>query len=304
MQFLNVYYDMRIGPVTFDYANFLICAEGYRQSTGLQAIRLNLVAPGFRKMSPRDVALDDAEKLWRLNHILMRLPSLLPSVSRISLQYDIPETINYPIYPIHYVPMGQGQAVKPPPYLGVHVNEFHAAGRDVQPFRATDRARKLVGDITQGRRYLTISLRTSAFQPERNANLDEWFKVYAALTGRGFDVYVIPDFEDALTVRAACKFDWKIADFATYELDLRMALYERAVDNLCVNNGIATLLWYSKAPLKMFKMLTGGVGTTTPEFIKDAWGVEFGESPKFLQSHQKWVWLDDNAENILGGLSL
>ena len=43
MMALQAYYDTRYAPITFDYANFLVCAEAYRQSINLPRINLHVV---------------------------------------------------------------------------------------------------------------------------------------------------------------------------------------------------------------------------------------------------------------------
>jgi len=309
MQLLHAYYDTRLAPVTFDYLSFLACADARRQSLNLPYIHLHIVAPAFRKKSPRDVAFDDAQKRWRVNHMLMRIPALVPTIMRLTLHNDVPDAIGLPTYPEIYPirtkdELANEEVRMMTPYLLAYVTQYYKHGLNVQPFRATDYARAMIGNIVGDEPYYTISLRTSHFQLPRNSRLDEWYKVYKAITAKGHKVYVIPDFEDMTSDRLAAQYDWTLADFATYEHDLRLALCERAIDNLSVSNGPAVLLGLSKAPVKMFKMLVDKINTTSMDFIKSSTGVEVGGSPQFFQPNQKWIWLDDTAENILGTLSI
>jgi hypothetical protein len=185
-----------------------------------------------------------------------------------------------------------------------HVNTYYGLGCKVQPFQpsayAAEQIKRRIGEDP----YYTISLRTSHFQKARNSNLSEWYKAYEILIKKGHKVIVIPDFEDAMAERVSWEFNWELAEYATFELDLRMALYENAIDNLCVNNGVAAILYYSSAPLKMFKMLVDGISTTTEKHLKTHTNLSKGESPIFCNQRQKWVWELDTVSNILNQINI
>lgn len=301
MSHLHVYYDTRYGPVTFDYAIFLVCAESYRQRIGLANIDLHIVSPDFRQISDRDKYLSKEEKNWRVNHIHMRLPNLLPTVSRLSMCKDVPTEIHLPTYPPNYPPRSKNEST--PPYTLKEVAKNFLRGCDVQPFQASPKALEMVSNFTGTNDYCTISLRTTKFQETRNSKLDEWYEVYKYLKSKGLNVFVIPDFEDMTAARTAYNYDWAIAEFATHELDLRLALYSGAADNLCVNNGIAHIMSFAKTPFKMFQMVTEGIQTASASFIKKVSGIGDGESPIYFQPNQRWVWKSDTAQNIIEELN-
>lgn len=304
MACLHAYYDTRYSPITFDYANFLVCADAYRQSLEFSNIHLHIVAPDFRSATPRDIALDIGEKSWRVSHILSRLPILMPSVTDITINREPPDSVFCHSFPDLYPPRSLSERIKVTPYSMKHVNSYYGLGCKVQPFQpsayAAEQIKRRIGEDP----YYTISLRTSHFQKARNSNLNEWYKAYEALIKKGHKVIVIPDFEDAMSERVSWEFKWELAEYATFELDLRMALYENAIDNLCVNNGVAAILYYSSAPLKMFKMLVDGISTTTEKHLKTHTDLSKGESPVFCNQRQKWVWELDTASNILNQINI
>lgn len=304
MMALQVYYDTRFAPITFDYSNFLVSAEAYRESIQIPKISLHIVAPSFRNISPRDAKFMNDEKLWRVNHILMRLPNLIPSISQITLHKTPPESLLYPTYPSKYPPRTPEESRKVVPYLMNRVNKFFGLGCNVQPFTSSNYAKKIIKDFIGDKPYFTISLRTSHFQTERNSSLDEWYKVYKTLKKNNFNVFVIPDFEDVLSDNQARKYDWDLVEFASFELDLRLALYQNALDNLCVNNGTSTITYYSNSPVKMFKIVVDGIHTTSEEHLMLSTGVAKGESPPFCKPNQKWVWQEDTFENIMASLKV
>lgn len=299
---LHVYYDTRLAPVTFDFATFLVNAEAHSQLVGTTSIYLYIIAPKFRMMSTRDVEYDDAEKTWRVHHILGQLPRVLPSVKRTILQRDSFNQISYPNYPVDYPPL-QGSKNKFP-YFASQVIKNYRSGLNVQPFRASEHAKFLARSVTRGHSYTTISLRTSKFQTTRNSNLDAWYQVYSRLTQAGKTVWVIPDFEDMLNDRKALQYDWKLAEFSAYDLDLRLALYEDAEDNLAVNNGVCSLLNFSLAPHKVFKIETQGIQATEAASILQLWGAEPGQTPEIFQDNQRWIWQEDTFDNIMSQIEL
>lgn len=295
---LHVHYDTRMGPITFDFSNFLACADANRQRINAKSIHLNIIAPRYRDISPRDKNTSASEKEWRVKHILMRLANLVPSIKHLTLHWETPTSVKTPRFPEWYPPP-PGPIDKFMPYQVRNVNFLHANGFDVQPYQSSEFARKIVQQVIGDRPYYTISLRTTPFATDRNSKLGEWFKVYNDLCGRGHAVYVIPDFEDAVKSRQAFQHDWRLLDFATYDPDLRLALYEGAIDNLCVNGGISTIMAYSKSPMKMFKIVTEGEVDTSPKKLFQTCEVMPGHSPPYFKQNQKWVWQDDTAENIL-----
>lgn len=295
---LNAYYDTRRAPITFDFIYFLINAECYRQVGQLPAISLHIICHAFRNLSPRDQEYDDSEKIWRVHHIIGQIPKLLPTVREKSFRFEELKQVSLPSYPPYY-PFHVGDSAlrsySPTVFRGLHEEK----GCQIQPFVASKHAKNLIRSYTKGRRYITISLRTTEFQTERNSNIEAWYKYSLAMRDSGVNVLVIPDFEDAFKERVAWKYDWEVVDFAAHDLDLRLALYEDAIDNLAVNNGVTALLFFTKCPFKMFKVAVPGVVTTSTEFLKGNWDVDPGETPSFFQDNQRWIWQDDTVENLM-----
>lgn len=297
---LHTYYDTSLAPVTFDFAVFLVGAESYRQSFGLSSIHLYISASSFRKASARDQETDESEKRWRVKHILGQLPNILPTVQRVTFQNDAINQIVFPVFPPKFPPR-TGELFKFP-YQPKNIVKQFGLGCNVQPFESSEYAKLLIYSATQGREYITITLRTSKIQPARNSDLNSWYEVYKVLKSRGYQVWILPDFEDSFADREAYNYDWPIAHFAMDDLNLRLALYEGAKDNLGVNNGICVLLTFSKAPHKLFKMVTQGIETTSEGYFTTNWMIEVGENPPFFQPNQQWIWKEDLAENILSAL--
>ena len=85
---------------------------------------------------------------------------------------------------------------------------------------------------------------------------------------------------------------------ASWSVQLRLALYERAFLNLGVNNGpflMAALGSLSR--LLVFKMVTPSVPQTTEEFMRRL-GFEVGGQLPFAGPFQRLVWEDDRLDVI------
>ena len=83
---------------------------------------------------------------------------------------------------------------------------------------------------------------------------------------------MIPDFEDLMTENQAISINWDVFLPAVFDHDLRLALYELALDNYCTGQRvIVPLMCTSEARYKLFKWLTPGVRTCSPEWSKKVW---------------------------------
>jgi len=299
---LNVYYDLKYAPATFDFACFLVTSNAIRQSMGYKTMGVTIVCDQFRNWSAREKKTTANEKRWRVNHILSRLPSLIPEVDSVTVS-DIPLTdINLPAFPGGYPPP-PGQAMKFP-YLATMLIPFYNQDVSLRPFRASGGAKNLINNLFEDN-VITISLRNTKYQPTRNSNLDEWYKVYQELKNSKFRPIVIPCFEDYMGDRLFANYDWEIFAPAVLDIDIKLALYERAKDNLCINNGSQAVLIHSDCRYKYFKFVTEGVNTATPEHHKATFGINPGDNHAFAtESGQDLFWETDNADIILKALDL
>jgi len=303
LKLLNVYYDTEHCPATFDFGTYLVSANAVRQLMKLDGMKIMISAAKFRKASPREL-VDGVEHdfRWRVKHILGSIPHLLPSVKSVEVRSTPCDIVQYPSFPPVYAP---GTPAKIP-YTATFLKNFYGQPCDLRPYRASVRAKDHVKSLLKlddKSEYVTMTFRTSKFQPERNSNLTEWFKVYEHLKEKNIKVLVIPDFEDLMTENQALSMNWDVFVPAVFDHDLRLALYEMAADNYCINNGVIVPLMHSEARYKLFKWLTPGVKTCSPEWSKNVWDLEYGEDFKFSNSEQELIWEQDTYEVIMESLS-
>ena len=101
------------------------------------------------------------------------------------------------------------------------------------------------------------------------------------------------------------KYDWEIYEPAVMDMDIRLAVYEKSADNLCIQNGTSTLLIFSDCKYHMFKIITKEAHTTSVNYQKEVLLINPGENHRFAApTGQNLVWEDDDADKIIGALAI
>jgi hypothetical protein len=144
--------------------------------------------------------------------------------------------------------------------------------------------------------WVTITLRESASDPERNSNIADWLRFADWLRMRGESVVIVRD-----TARAAEPLpSFGTCPQASTDLHTRMALYAAAKCNLFVSNGPYTLALFMDAPwLTFFEPDPEGAGTmNTPSFWAEHF-VPVGEQFPWCRPDQRLTWKADRYENLV-----
>ena len=300
---LNTYYDLKYGPCTFDFATYLVLANAVRQSINHESMGVTIVYDQFRLHTQRDLDTPEFNKRWRVDNILSKLPFLIPHVSSLDMVKKRLEEIQFPAFPGGYPPHPQDTKWSMPYGLKLLKNYYGKKEINLRPFRSSEGAKDLINTVFDDN-VITITLRTSKFESPRNSNLSEWYKVYLELKKMKFRPIVIPDFDDYMGEQDFAKYDWEIYAPAVMDIDLRLALYEKSADNLCINNGTSTIIIYSDCRYHMFKIITEEVSATTASHIRKNIGIDINESPKFSTAGQNYIWENDDADKILKSLNI
>ena len=298
---LNVYYDTKFAPTTNDFGSYLVLANAVRQSMGAESMGVTIIADQFREYSPREKKTPKREMRFRLSHILSRLPFLIPEVVSTDITTAPSIDIQLPAFPGGYP--GHPQDLRQIPYHHKNLHSFYGQeGINLRPFRSSEQAKFFIDNLF-GDDVIAIHLRTSHFQTERNSNLDEWYKVSQELKRLKFRPIVIPDFDDCMRNKDYKKYDWEVFEPAAFDHDMRLALSERAVNNLVVNHGAINPMVHSDCPYIIFKWLSG-TAQSTVEFHKKNFLLDYGEDFKWAGANQHLIWEPDDADIILKALNL
>ena len=282
---LKAIWDLRQFPITFDFAVFLSVLDCYRQIHRPEAgIDLTIRADAFRAVTPRDKAMSVEEKRWRLKSIILDLCALLPTIESLAVTTRDPGPFEFP------------SALKRAPHYAKRAVELFREGANPQVLKAPLYA---VQQIRFPRPYVTMTLRTSNYFPDRNADLHTWHRFSKFIQAAGYTVVIVPDQGDLFGERLYSQFDWSgtIYEAACLDLRLRLALYENADMNIGSSNGPVGMMFYSQAPLLQFDQLRGGVYNR--EFWEKSHGFPVGEQFPWCRPDQRLVWTDSSYENMV-----
>lgn len=271
---LEVCYDLARNPPTYDFVTALMRFERLRLEYREDGIAINVIpgpAGGFRqdRLWPQSVEA----RTHLLNHIVVPMASMLPSVRRVTFHGSRDEG-----------PRCFG--------IGEHVINFKrfvdCYGKGIRPLRPSH-------DLPPDEQLITLTLRECEHWPERNSRIDEWKRAGLELAMLGFQVVVVRD-----TLRAAESLGGLVTSpKASRDLMARAQLYRQSACNLFVNNGPAWLCMALDAPTAILRPATEGVNKFAGAAARAMHGIPPGSQMPNAQPHQRLVWEDDTAANIV-----
>ena len=126
-----------------------------------------------------------------------------------------------------------------------------------------------------------ITFRERSLHPLRNSNKKAWWSNF-----NGSNDLFIQDNEFELSLE-------------NINVELRMAIYEKAGMNWLVSNGCGALCVLNpNIKYKSFKIEVPDYGPSSLRHIQRASGISEGETPRIATEGQKYIWQEDTYENI------
>ena len=277
----RVIWDIRHGPITFDFAVFLAIAECQRQLTHPnEKMAITIRTGAFRNESTRDEVMGQPEKEWRIQNIILGMCQLLPSIESVSVTPDPQGDFDFPEDP------------SKPPYHNRQLAELYRKGANALVYRAPEFAKALTKVSGP---YVTLTLRTSRYFTQRNVDLRAWHKFYTYLASKKIQVIVIPDQEDVLSHQNYAQFQWPIYFPAALDLRLRLALYEGAIVNIG-SGGVYTIGTMAECPMILFDQMRGN--PYPAQYLEAVNGFPPGGQYPWCRSDQVAVWKDSNYQSL------
>ncbi|MDZ4253983.1 MAG: hypothetical protein U1A72_15545 [Sulfuritalea sp.] len=232
---LTAFYDLEFGPVSFDFVTFLVRAMMERDRRGCDGLHVVVVPheAGLGGFSRHWGPHDEAATRWRLWHIVVAACPLAGATVTLAATREQARKMSYRAEH-SWAPEGKA-------HLAAPIMDAARKGTPVPRLAATEAARRYVDAwlVREGRKVVTLTMRRQSNDPARNADRAAWLALAAWLEKVGYCVVTLDDAHDAL-----CKG----RGYVELDVDLRLALYERAAMNVVGNNGLAALLWHSAAP--------------------------------------------------------
>ena len=304
---LFAFYDLKVAPVTFDFLWFLAASELHRRRIGLKSIHV-VIVPGphdgvRRERDDYEMVVDPQARRARIHNVLIPACRLLPSCTGFTMAASRSEgaflrsIVARHVLPTDYEP---GLPIFPGPQSCLDAarngeTDIACLRAPADELRAIEAwAKTNVGDS----RIVTLTLRRYHYMPARNSNLPAWTAFARKLASTGYFPVFVPDTNDTIEGMPTELQEFKIFPEATWNIALRMALYEYAYLNLGVNNGPMGLAWLNaRARYATLKIETSDVPQASLGFIR-SFGFEPGKSLPFATPQQEWVWEDDTEEAI------
>ena len=320
MSVLNAIYDLKISPCSFECVHVLYAAETYRLHLGLDAMDFIVVGNDediFRIDGPQADRVDDLQKKWELRNGLLQIDTLLPACRRTLFFPNRDEAIAYLATQEHTFPIGYDVSTPPTENLNLYYSIVNVvlnglrgfpAGRTGAQKESLQLIDKWISENISDEKFITLNFRELDYQTERNNDVNEWAQFAQYLADKGFTPVMVRDTFKAFEPLSDNLAAYHRCDFASINLPLRVALYERAFMNCFVGNGIAEMARYNPSvPFMQFRVRSNKSHTTFQNLAK--LGAAPGYRP-YLESNlhrsyfeaDKFEFMRDRFEELLAVL--
>lgn len=303
---LQFVFDLSVAPITFDFASYLAGAEVERRLRGMSKL-LVIIVPGEnsgvrREQEAYEAAVNVAARQSRVRNVVLPLLSFLPSISGFVVCGSRDQAQALVSSDAHHVYPDGYSVILPRQPLKRVIHDHARAGVPVFPmFRATESARHFVGEFlareTRGLKPVVITLRNSDFSLERNSNNEAWLAFAERLDSSKFIPIFVHDTETAMRPPPIDLGDHVVCEAASWNLEIRMALYEAAWLNMAAMLGPLELAWYSEKARYVVFINIGVAEQNSVIIIKES-GHDIGQSLVFAKPAQKIVWAADTLDRI------
>ena len=302
-QTLFAFYDLEVSPISFDFSVFLILAEMHRRRSNADKLQVVIVPgtqDGFRA---DDAAYTTDNKRWRLYNIVLPLTALLEHDVAVNLCTDrdaareLFAQVDGSIFPVGY-------KVDEPVADFFLSSIVAASARDeiIPSYRAGPQESAYMAEWlesrTEGRKPVSITLRSCSYDETRNSNLDAWLDFARTLDKSLYCPIIVRDTEEIFNGLPNSFDEFLSCPIVSVNLQLRMALFEQSWLNLIVNNGTSELCRLSdRARYLYFKVVSDGADSAS-NLIVASQGIEIGGQLPHASEYQRMIWKSDDADVI------
>lgn len=274
---LKAVYDMQVCPPTYEFFSFLSQAEKYRAENGFTCIDMTFFPGPMYGFRDDGLPPGPAERQSMLHRICVSGARLLPTVRNTHVM--------------------QARAhvdgdVFPPDWTNDRPRFLYGPKFQKNGYRCLVSTQAARDEINRrfSKPYTTITLREAEYWPNRNSDLAAWSRAARALQYRGTPAIIVPD-THGRGINGQESFEP-----ASWDVDLRLALYESAVLNLGVMNGPMVLPMFAvePAPYLIFQK-PDETSPGTQEAFMQAQGIRPGDH----YTDNGWtLWEQDTPENV------
>ena len=304
---LYAFYDLQVAPLTYDISWFAAAADLARRRKKLKRIHF-VIVPGVKdglreERRAYESVVDAPSRLWRLHNIVVPMLTLVPSFCGLTIipsrtsAGDLRGTAGDRVYPSAYEP-SLPVAHWPSELLKDTTDHDGEIGILRSPAQALRYIERWSRPRLHDRRLITVTIRDYDFMPTRNSNLEAWASFARGLDPQKYVPVFVLDTERTLDPVPRLLEGFEIFREASWNIALRMALYESSYLNLGVNNGpMFMCLLNARVRVLIFKILTKDVPQASEELMI-ALGFTMREQVRFATPFQRLVWENDERGTI------
>jgi hypothetical protein len=310
---LYAFYDLDVMSAAFDIIPFLILAEKIRLFRGLKSLHV-IIVPGskqgfaegyfeyYRGMTPDKEKIRFAYLEWRVRNILVPCCWLMPSCKHLTVcmsrseAREIENLLAKHIFPDKYLvdfPIN--------PNKNIYLMEVTPDNATVPGICATQTAcdfvHEWIDSNCKGKKVVTITLRESTYEINRNSNILAWMKFVRSLDQDKFFPVIIRDTEKEFQSIPKEMAGVTIFSEASWNIEIRAALYQICYLNLFSSGGPMTLAWFNKKCRCLSFKLISDSPVATEDHLKFL-GYKVGDQLSYFSKFQKIVWHDDTYDVI------
>jgi tetratricopeptide (TPR) repeat protein len=303
---LNVYFDLSVSPIGYDFVTFLIMAELERIKLGCSSINLVVVpAPGlgFRDDPKHDSHFNFEQKKWRVKNLILPIASLIPSCQQIVVcqsrehALEIERHAIGPAFPNKYTTKNPTQAwelFNPiiASCLGYEIPSLQASPQ------ALDYVQQWINGRAGGRKVISITLRESSWHLFRNSNNQAWADFSNGLDSSEYFPVILRDFEKLSDAPDPVLDGITMFPEGVANLELRAAFYELCYLNMFVANGPVELAFFNNTVRYLLIKAVSDKWLKEDPNPQGGIGMKTGMQFPFATPFHKWVWEADDFDVI------
>ena len=302
---LFLFYDLWAMPATYDVATVLALAELERRRRKLDAIHM-VVVPGAWRWAEETgfgAATGTEDQDLRAHALILPLARLLPSCRGVTMCASREEAVwlrfavARHVFPDAYTPSIPS---RPPEFSLVRAPDLTAA-TFFPMFRACAAEARAIAEFLANRighrHAIVVTLRQYDFMPDRNSRVADWIAFADELDPARFAVVFVPDTLRAFEKPAPGLERHVVFEAASWNVGLRMALYEAAFLNMAVMHGPLELVWYNETCRYAVFMPLGASPQSEEAFLRER-GFVIGRDLPFARPWQHIIWEHDDIAAV------
>lgn len=291
-------YDLETCPVTFDFMNFLCNAKAYFLMSKKKNFYI-IIAPGSVRGFKPDARLSVEMMQWRLDNIIIPSISFLNPRPNFILFKNRKNYISFKEKNFYSVintfpPIAKNKKTSSVYSWPTTFNTIKKFG-DIRFLEATEQSKNYLNTFKLPKNYITITTRESILDPKRNIDPNLISNLKKDLSSI-YDVIVINDTDSNQALENVQQYEWNV--------QLRLALYEKAKLNISFNNGPTMMQLFSKKINYFFYSFLNEKSyvTSSKHFKKGKWKI--GQQFPFASDKQIIKWNEGSYNDKLHELRL